>query len=118
MDIRRCIAERRGRVIHVTDIDVIKAFTQPKEGYVQLCYFDLPEDYVIYRVNKNYETDTFAFLLLHDSYDHVGHGDAYPIIHAELRLFEYIINKDRPERLDETWQKELKSSEERKQPEE
>ena len=118
MDIRKCIAERRGKIVHVTDMDVMKAFIQPKEGYVQLCYFDLPEDYIIYRVYKSHETDTFVFLLLHDSYDTVGHGDAYPTIHAELRLFEYTIYKDRPERLDETWQKESNHSEGRKQPEE
>jgi len=33
-------------------------------------------------------------------------GDSFPIIHTEIRLFESTIHKDRPERLDETWQKE------------
>ena len=106
MDIQRCISERRGKVVHVTDIDVLKAFTQPKEGYIELCYFNVPEDYIIYRVRKCFETDTFVFLLLHESYDPVPVGDSFPIIHAEIRLFESTIYKDRPERLDETWQKE------------
>ena len=71
MDIVTCMKERRGVIFYLDKEELVNHFQPTKKGHIRLPQVNLPKNAVITNVMFDFEMDSFAFMVFHDSFDKV-----------------------------------------------